>query len=131
MRTRIYIYIYMCMYIYIHSYIYILAYIYIRECGQQFIIQTSFIKRKMTIEEAYFQSDFFYFSKFQFCSFWTNAEDNKRHPCWDKLFTNVSDFVCFKFSALLFFLEVNGSQNWSNQNNYCTFPHNNFRIHAC
>ena len=44
-----------------------------------------YIERKMTIEEAYFQSEFFYFSKFQFCCFWTNTEDNKRHPCWDKL----------------------------------------------
>ena len=39
-------------------------YIYIRECGQQFIINTRFIKRKMTDEETYFQIDFFYFSKY-------------------------------------------------------------------
>ena len=51
----------------------------------QFIIQTCFIERKMTIVGTYFQSDFFYFSKFQFCSFWRTTEDNKRHPCWNKL----------------------------------------------
>ena len=62
------------MQIYTHTNIYI--YIYIREFGQQFIIQTHFIKRKMIVEETYFQSDFFYFCKFQFCSFWRNAEDN-------------------------------------------------------
>ena len=32
---------------------------------------------KVYIEEEYFQSDFFYFSKFQFCSFWINTGDNK------------------------------------------------------
>ena len=33
-------------------------FIYIREYGQQFIIQTRFIKRKMTVEEAYLRATF-------------------------------------------------------------------------
>ena len=63
------------------SVFYVCRIIYIRECGQRFIIQTLFFKRKITFEEAYFQSDSFYFTKFQFWSFWRNTEDNKRHPC--------------------------------------------------
>ena len=53
---------------------------------------TRFIVRKITVEEIYFQSDFFYSAKFQFHFCWQNTEDNKRHSqtneqkarCWTK-----------------------------------------------
>ena len=75
------------------------VYIYIRGCGHQFIIHTRSIKRKMTVEHTYFQSDFFYFSKLQFRCFWRNTKDNKRLPCWNELFCRAFGYYSIHIQA--------------------------------
>ena len=69
-------------------------------------IQTRFIKRKMTVEEAYFQSDLFYFLKFKFCSFWRNTEDDKRHSCSDKLFWRAYTYVNIYMYILCYYYYI-------------------------